>query len=250
MASSRISEVPWPNNVLNTYAAARYVRVGIGADAYHVLGLRYADDVEYDVSNWSVNAGTALASRAARRDGRPAADRHRYGRALFLPRRLVTTVALAVLRAGASGRPRSASSRRAPTSEPAPRRNPGARIHSDRRSIRIRAGGDNPSSRAPRSGGPRARAGRSPIARGGRRHADHHVLLRRRWPGDADEHRARPNRRERQPEEESTADRSQRRTRSEDSHGEPPYSDRGIASADGLEEHRSCHFRPLREIHP
>ena len=111
-----------PNNVLNTYAAARYVRVGIGADAYHVLGLRYADDVEYDVSNWSVNAGTALAS-PARHVVTAAPPRTVIATVAlyFCRRRLVTTVALAVLRAGASGRPRSASSRRAPTRWPAPR---------------------------------------------------------------------------------------------------------------------------------
>ncbi|HEY2409250.1 MAG TPA: TonB-dependent receptor [Polyangiaceae bacterium] len=52
------------NNVLNANAALRYGSVELGVDAYNLLNLRYADDAEYYVSNWSVTPGTRLASAA------------------------------------------------------------------------------------------------------------------------------------------------------------------------------------------
>jgi len=52
------------NNVLNANAALRYRWVELGVDAYNLLGLRYADDEEYYVSNWSVTPGTRLATPA------------------------------------------------------------------------------------------------------------------------------------------------------------------------------------------
>ncbi len=52
------------NNVLNANAALRYGSVELGVDAYNLLNLRYADDEEYYVSNFSVKPGTALASAA------------------------------------------------------------------------------------------------------------------------------------------------------------------------------------------
>jgi iron complex outermembrane recepter protein len=42
------------NDVLNARAAVRYRFVELGLDMYNVLGLRYADDQEYYVSNWSL----------------------------------------------------------------------------------------------------------------------------------------------------------------------------------------------------
>jgi hypothetical protein len=38
--------------------------VELGIEAYNVLDLRYADDAEYYVSNFSLQPGTALASGA------------------------------------------------------------------------------------------------------------------------------------------------------------------------------------------
>ena len=52
------------NNVLNANAALRRGNVEIGIDAFNLLRLRYADDAEYYVSNWSTKPGTALASPA------------------------------------------------------------------------------------------------------------------------------------------------------------------------------------------
>jgi iron complex outermembrane receptor protein len=52
------------NNVLNANAALRYGGVELGVDAYNLLALRYADDQQVFVSNWSMNQGTALASTA------------------------------------------------------------------------------------------------------------------------------------------------------------------------------------------
>jgi outer membrane receptor protein involved in Fe transport len=52
------------NNILNAKAAARYEWVEVGVDAYNVLNLKYADDAEYYVSNWSVRPGQQLASQA------------------------------------------------------------------------------------------------------------------------------------------------------------------------------------------
>ncbi len=52
------------NNVLNAGGALRYANVELSMDAFNVLNLRYSDDEEYYVSNWSVNPGTARASSA------------------------------------------------------------------------------------------------------------------------------------------------------------------------------------------
>lgn len=52
------------NNVLNANAALRRGNLEIGIDAFNLLNLKYADDAEYYVSNWSVKPGTALASSA------------------------------------------------------------------------------------------------------------------------------------------------------------------------------------------
>ena len=52
------------NNVLNAKAAVRYDWVEVGVDGYNVLNLKYADDAEYYVSNWSVRPGQQLASQA------------------------------------------------------------------------------------------------------------------------------------------------------------------------------------------
>jgi iron complex outermembrane recepter protein len=53
-----------PDNVLNVLASLRYRFVEVGVDAYNVLGLKYADDEEYFVSNWSFSAGQNRASPA------------------------------------------------------------------------------------------------------------------------------------------------------------------------------------------
>jgi hypothetical protein len=47
------------NNVLNGSAGVRYRNVEVGVDGYNLLGLHYADDEEYYISNWnpSPNAG-------------------------------------------------------------------------------------------------------------------------------------------------------------------------------------------------
>jgi hypothetical protein len=50
------------NNVLNALAAIRYRWVELGLDMYNVLGLKYADDEEYYVSNWSNKPGQQPAS--------------------------------------------------------------------------------------------------------------------------------------------------------------------------------------------
>ena len=52
------------NNVLNALASVRYRFVELGLDMYNVLGLKYADDVEYYVSNWSFRSGQQPASAA------------------------------------------------------------------------------------------------------------------------------------------------------------------------------------------
>ena len=52
------------NNVLNALAAVRYRFVEVGLDMYNVLGLKYADDEEYYVSNWSNRPGQQPASSA------------------------------------------------------------------------------------------------------------------------------------------------------------------------------------------
>lgn len=52
------------NHVLNAGTALRYGHVEFGVDAYNLLDLRYADDAEYYLSNWSTRPGTALATPA------------------------------------------------------------------------------------------------------------------------------------------------------------------------------------------
>jgi hypothetical protein len=52
------------NNVLNALASLRYRFVELGFDMYNVLGLKYADDEEYYVSNWSFKPGQQPASTA------------------------------------------------------------------------------------------------------------------------------------------------------------------------------------------
>jgi len=50
------------NNVLNALASVRYRWVEVGFDMYNVLGLKYADDEEYYVSNWGFKPGQPPAS--------------------------------------------------------------------------------------------------------------------------------------------------------------------------------------------
>jgi len=50
------------SHVLNAKAAARYEFIELGIDAYNLLGLRYADDAQYYVSNWSFRPGQQPAS--------------------------------------------------------------------------------------------------------------------------------------------------------------------------------------------
>lgn len=52
------------SHVLNARASARYDWLEIGVDAYNLLNLRYADDAEYYVSNWSVKPGPQPSSAA------------------------------------------------------------------------------------------------------------------------------------------------------------------------------------------
>ena len=52
------------SNILNAKAAVRYRGLEVGVDGYNVLGLRYADDAEYYVSNWSFKPGQQPASEA------------------------------------------------------------------------------------------------------------------------------------------------------------------------------------------
>jgi iron complex outermembrane receptor protein len=52
------------NNVLNGLASVRYRFVEVGFDMYNILGLKYADDEEYYVSNWSLTPGQQRASDA------------------------------------------------------------------------------------------------------------------------------------------------------------------------------------------
>jgi hypothetical protein len=49
-------------NVLNASVSARYRFVEVGFDMYNVLALKYADDEEYFVSNWSFQPGQNPAS--------------------------------------------------------------------------------------------------------------------------------------------------------------------------------------------
>jgi len=50
------------NHVLNALGSLRYGFVELGLDMYNVLGLKYADDSAYFVSNWSVQPGQQRAS--------------------------------------------------------------------------------------------------------------------------------------------------------------------------------------------
>jgi hypothetical protein len=52
------------NNVLNALASLRYRFVEVGLDVYNVLGLKYADDEAYFVSNWGFKPGQGPASPA------------------------------------------------------------------------------------------------------------------------------------------------------------------------------------------
>ncbi len=52
------------NNVLNALASVRYRFVELGFDMYNVLGLKYADDEQAYVSNWSFKPGQNAASTA------------------------------------------------------------------------------------------------------------------------------------------------------------------------------------------
>jgi hypothetical protein len=52
------------DHVLNGHAALRYDRFELGVEGYNLLDLKYADDREYYVSNWSVRPGTPLAAPA------------------------------------------------------------------------------------------------------------------------------------------------------------------------------------------
>jgi hypothetical protein len=50
------------NNVLNALASARYRFAEVGIDMYNVLGLKYADDEQYFISNWAFTPGQGSAS--------------------------------------------------------------------------------------------------------------------------------------------------------------------------------------------
>jgi hypothetical protein len=52
------------NHVLNALAAVRYRLVEVGLDMYNVLGLKYADEELFHVSDWSSGAGQQRASSA------------------------------------------------------------------------------------------------------------------------------------------------------------------------------------------
>jgi hypothetical protein len=52
------------NHVLNASAALRWTWIEAGIEGYNVLGLKYADDAAYYVSNWSTKPGQQLASEA------------------------------------------------------------------------------------------------------------------------------------------------------------------------------------------
>ena len=52
------------NDVLNALGSVRYRFVEVGIEMYNVLGLTYADDEEYYVSNWSFKPGQQPASAA------------------------------------------------------------------------------------------------------------------------------------------------------------------------------------------
>ena len=52
------------NNVLNVQASLRYRFAELSVDMYNVLGLEYADEMAYFVSNWSLQPGQGRASTA------------------------------------------------------------------------------------------------------------------------------------------------------------------------------------------
>jgi outer membrane receptor protein involved in Fe transport len=52
------------SQVLNAKAALRYASIELGIDGYNVLDLRYADDAQVYVSNWSLRPGQQRASVA------------------------------------------------------------------------------------------------------------------------------------------------------------------------------------------
>jgi hypothetical protein len=52
------------SHVLNATAGLRCGMIEVGVDAYNALGLQYADDIEYYVSNWSLRPGQQPASFA------------------------------------------------------------------------------------------------------------------------------------------------------------------------------------------
>jgi hypothetical protein len=51
-------------HALNAGAALRWTLLEVGVDAYNLLGLRYADDAEAYISNWSLRSGQQPASMA------------------------------------------------------------------------------------------------------------------------------------------------------------------------------------------
>ena len=52
------------NNVLDMLASVRYRFVELGVDVYNALGLQYADETLYYVSNWALQPGQGRASAA------------------------------------------------------------------------------------------------------------------------------------------------------------------------------------------
>jgi hypothetical protein len=52
------------NNILNVLVSLRYRFVELAVDMYNVLGLQYADDMAFFVSNWSLQPGQGRASTA------------------------------------------------------------------------------------------------------------------------------------------------------------------------------------------
>jgi hypothetical protein len=53
-----------PSHVVNAKASARWRFLELGVDGYNLLALKYADDAEYYVSNWSLRSGQQAASAA------------------------------------------------------------------------------------------------------------------------------------------------------------------------------------------
>ncbi|HEX3777060.1 MAG TPA: TonB-dependent receptor [Polyangiaceae bacterium] len=52
------------DHVLNGHAALRFRNVELGVEGFNLLALKYADDREYYISNWSTRPGTPLATPA------------------------------------------------------------------------------------------------------------------------------------------------------------------------------------------